>query len=287
MNTNQVFAQLTEEFNAHKLSQTTHRNVPNRRTLIRVFHCLRAVMFPGYLGERLPGDAHEQRLHKALEELQAQIYRAYRHENMVKAEAREKASEVTQTFLERLPTIQQKLFLDLQAGLSGDPAARSREEVLLAYPGFQAISMHRMIHELFVEGVPLIPRLMSEYMHSVTGIDIHPGATIGHSFFIDHGTGVVIGETAVIGDGVKIYQGVTIGALSLRKADLLRYTKRHPTIGNGVVIYAGATILGGNTVIGDRCTIGGNVFLVESVPEDTRVSLCVPKNQFQRKRTHE
>lgn len=274
---------LSEASDTHKLRQNNHRNVPNRRSLIRTFHSLRAVMFPGYLGERLPAEEHEQSLKKALEDLKIQIFRAYRHETMPAQEARQKAHQVAERFLDGLPAIQQKLFMDLQAGLQGDPAARSREEVLLAYPGFQAVSMHRMVHELFKEGVPLIPRLMSEYIHSLTGIDIHPGASIGNSFFIDHGTGVVIGETAVIGDHVKIYQGVTIGALSLRKADLLRYTKRHPTIGNEVVIYAGATILGGNTIIGDRCTIGGNVFLVESVPEDTRVSLCMPKNQFQRK----
>lgn len=283
MNTKQISAQLSEASDSHKLRQSTHRNVPNRRSLIRTFHSLKALMFPAYFGERLPAEDYEQRLNKAINELNLQIYRAYRHENMAAPEARTKASAACERFLNALPQIQQQLFMDVQAGLQGDPAARSREEVLLAYPGFQAISMHRMVHELFKEGVPLIPRLMSEYVHSLTGIDIHPGASIGHSFFIDHGTGVVIGETAVIGDQVKIYQGVTIGALSLRKADLLRYTKRHPTIGNEVVIYAGATILGGNTVIGDRCTIGGNVFLVESVPEDTRVSLCVPKNQFQRK----
>ena len=174
-------------------------------------------------------------------------------------------------FMEKLPQIWQCLQEDVDAALAGDPAARSREEVVLAYPGFRATAVYRMAHALWELDIPLLPRLMAECAHSATGIDIHPGAHIGRWFFIDHGTGVVIGETAVIGDWVKLYQGVTLGGLSTRNAEALRGRKRHPTIGNDVTVYANATILGGETVIGDGCVIGANVFLTTSVPPFTTV----------------
>ena len=172
-------------------------------------------------------------------------------------------------FLAGIPAVRRRVSRDVEAADRGDPAARSAEEVILSYPGVEAILVHRLAHELWVRGVAMIPRMMSEYIHGKTGIDIHPGASIGDSFFIDHGTGVVIGETAVIGDNVKLYQGVTLGALSVQKENADR--KRHPTIEDEVTIYAGATILGGETVVGRQSIIGGNVWLTASVPPRSRI----------------
>ena len=162
---------------------------------------------------------------------------------------------------------------DLEAAFQGDPAAKYRDEIILSYPGMFAITVNRLAHELFLLEVPLIPRIMTEYAHSITGIDIHPGATIGKYFFIDHGTGVVVGETTVIGDRVKIYQGVTLGALSTRGGQKLRDVRRHPTIEDDVTIYSGASILGGETVVGKNSVIGSNVFITSSIPADTKVSM--------------
>ena len=172
-------------------------------------------------------------------------------------------------FMSKLPAILNRLNLDAKALYAHDPAASYIEEVYLAYPGFYAIAIYRFSHELFLLNIPLIPRLMSEYAHRLTGTDIHPGATIGESFFIDHATGTVIGETSVIKNNVKIYQGVTLGALQVEKS--MRNTKRHPTVEDNVTIYANATILGGTTVIGENCTIGGNVWITESVPKNSIV----------------
>ncbi|WP_161890238.1 serine O-acetyltransferase EpsC [Pontibacter russatus] len=177
--------------------------------------------------------------------------------------------EVARQMMQHLPQIHQLLLLDAEAIAAGDPAAQSVEEVIRTYPGFKAVAIHRMAHELYRLQVPLLPRVLAEYAHARTGIDIHPGAQIGTHFCIDHGTGIVIGETCVIGDYVKLYQGVTLGALSVDKA--MANIKRHPTIEHHVVIYAGATILGGNTVVGAYSTIGGNVWLTESVPAYSRV----------------
>lgn len=177
--------------------------------------------------------------------------------------------QVTETYFEALPRIYKSLLVDAEALLQSDPAATSLEEIMAAYPGFYAVAVHRMAHQLNILSVPIIPRLFSEYAHGKTGIDIHPGATIGASFSIDHGTGVVIGETTIIGKNVKIYQGVTLGALSVEKN--LATTKRHPTIEDNVVIYSGATILGGGTVIGKDSIIGGNVWLTSSVPGNSVV----------------
>lgn len=176
-------------------------------------------------------------------------------------------------FFEKLDFIKENLKTDLQATFNSDPASSSIEEIILSYPGIKAITTYRIAHELYQLNVPLIPRMMSEIAHSKTGIDIHPGATIDQSFFIDHGTGIVIGETAIIGKNVKIYQGVTIGALSLSKGIALKGVKRHPTIKDNVTIYANASILGGKTIIGNNVTIGGNVFLTSSVDDDTTVVL--------------
>lgn len=179
------------------------------------------------------------------------------------------ALTLTDEFLESLPTLAQMIDLDAQAAFQGDPAARSIEEVIITYPGFFAVATYRLAHKLHTLNVPLLPRLMSEYAHEKTGIDIHPGATIAEGLFIDHGTGVVIGETSHIGKNVKIYQGVTLGALSVKKR--LQNIKRHPTIEDNVVIYANATILGGETVIGEDSVVGGNVWITESVAKNSRI----------------
>ncbi len=209
----------------------------------------------------------------------ALLYRedfAKRDENARRAES----ESVTSSFLSTLPTIREMLACDLVATYEGDPAATGVEEILLAYPGFFAIMTHRIAHELYIRSIPLIPRMMSEYAHRCTGIDIHPGALLGRYFSIDHGTGVVIGESTVIGERVKIYQGVTLGALSTRKGQGLRGVKRHPAIEDGVTIYSGASILGGDTVIGHDSIIGGNVFLTSSVLPNSRVYLQTGQQKF-------
>ena len=187
-----------------------------------------------------------------------------------------RAQEITIKFLRRIPDIRALLDTDLEAFFDGDPAAENRDEIILCYPGFYAITVYRLAHELYRMEVPMLPRIMTEYAHTQTGIDINPGATIGRYFFIDHGTGIVIGETTMIGEHVKIYQGVTLGALSTRGGRRLQNKKRHPTIEDNVTIYSGASILGGETVIGKNSIIGGNVFITDSIAEDTRVSV---KNQ--------
>jgi len=192
--------------------------------------------------------------------------------------------EVVERFLRRLPAVRARLAEDVEAAFEGDPAARSFAEILVSYPSIRAIAVYRIAHELHELGVSLLPRMMTEHAHGLTGIDIHPGARIGRRFFVDHGTGVVVGETAEIGDNVRLYQGVTLGARSPRKGDLLRGQKRHPTIEDDVTIYAGATILGGDTTIGRGSVIGGNVWLLESVPPDSKV-IADPPTQSVRTRT--
>ena len=195
------------------------------------------------------------------------------------------AQQKTIKFLERLPQVRMVLEEDVRAAFEGDPAAKSYHEIVFCYPGFEAISIYRLAHELLSLGVPLIPRMMAESAHAKTGIDIHPGATIGPGFFIDHGTGVVIGETCLIGEDVKLYQGVTLGALSFPRdaeGNLVRNKKRHPTLEDGVVVYANATILGGDTVIGHHAVIGSNVWLTHSVGPNTRVLMEEPTLKIRR-----
>jgi serine O-acetyltransferase len=187
------------------------------------------------------------------------------------------AEELTIRFIGRLVDLRGMLSQDVEAAYAGDPAASGYDEIVVAYPAIRALAIHRVAHELYGYGVPLLPRIMSEYAHDRTGIDIHPGATIGAHFFIDHGTGIVIGETAIIGDHVRLYQGVTLGATSIRNSAALRGKKRHPTIEDEVTIYAGATILGGDTVIGAGSIIGGNVWLTSSVPSGSRVMAEAPR----------
>ena len=198
-----------------------------------------------------------------------------------------RAEIVVKELLEKIPEIRELLSGDIEAAYKGDPAAISAEEVILSYPYVLAITTYRIAHELYLRGVPLIPRIMSEHIHSLTGIDIHPGAKIGKNFFIDHGTGVVIGETTEIGDNVKIYQGVTLGALSFpkdEKGNIIKGRKRHPTIGNNVVIYSGATLLGADAVIGDNVVIGGNVWITSPVPSGTRITIAPPEQKYKREK---
>jgi serine O-acetyltransferase len=190
------------------------------------------------------------------------------------------SERIAMEFCERIPGIRRVIATDVSAFYDGDPAAFNADEIVLSYPGIYAIMVNRLAHELYLLGVPLIPRMMTEHAHGRTGIDIHPGATIGHHFFIDHGTGIVVGETTVIGNYVKIYQGVTLGALSTRGGQVLKGVKRHPTIEDHVTIYSGASILGGGTLIGEGVVIGSNAFITKSVPEKTRVSVKNPELQF-------
>jgi serine O-acetyltransferase len=255
-------------------------NLPSRQSTIDILQMVRSILFPGYY-EREPVDEQSllyltgERMGWVRKNLADEIKKSLCYDCRLLdrceqlPQCAEKARDLIEDFLRALPEIRAQLQLDVQAALEGDPAAKSEAEVIVAYPGLAAISVHRISHFLYQREVPLLPRIMSEYVHHQTGIDIHPGATIGNSFFIDHGTGVVIGETTVIGEHVKIYQGVTLGALSVKKT--LARKKRHPTIEENVTIYAGATILGGDTIIGHDSVIGGNVWLIRSVPPFSRV----------------
>lgn len=220
-------------------------------------------------------------LEKIHVELRHQIYLAFTHKsNAMNITAEDNANNATLEFILSIPDLRARLALDVGAAMEGDPAARSYDEIILSYPGFEAIATYRVAHELHRLGVPLLPRIMTEHAHTQTGCDIHPGAEIGASFFIDHATGVVIGETAMIGDHVKLYQGVTLGALSFQfdtQGKIVRGIKRHPTIEDDVVVYAGATILGGKTIIGRGSVIGGSCWITRSVPAGTRVTLQDPK----------
>jgi len=259
-------------------------NLPVRDKVIEILELLTEVLFPGYTGKRTVTAGNLNFvvldiLYHVYTELTEQIERAYRYKcRMEKCDTggcRTMAEEATQHLLTCLPKIREMLKGDVAAAFDGDPAAKSYEEIIISYPCITAIATYRIAHELYLKEVPLIPRIMTEYAHSKTGIDIHPGATIGKSFFIDHGTGVVIGETTVIGDNVKIYQGTTLGALSFPKderGNIIKGGKRHPTIEDNVTIYAEATILG-NIVIGKNSVIGANVWLMESVPPGVTVTL--------------
>ena len=246
---------------------------PDRRQVIRIIKGLQALMFPLCFRRDDPEMTDEQLKDETVLLLERELCAAMRFRG--EAEPKEKARKIRVAFMEQLPRIRELLMKDVEALYEGDPAAESREEVMICYPGFYAISIYRLAHELQKLQTPLIPRIMTEFAHEKTGIDIHPGATIGEYFFIDHGTGIVIGETTTIGDHVKLYQGVTLGARSFEldeNGNPVKKIKRHPDIGNHVVIYANATILGGDTVIGDRCVIGGNTWLTHSVPAGSTVA---------------
>ena len=246
-----------------------------RSQMIRLLELLRSILYPDVFDELEEEHTAADLETMARQQLLEVLRRVYQEPP--------KYEDVADALFAKLPAIRETLETDIQAGYEGDPAATCPEEVMLAYPAFEAISIFRIAHELYLLKVPMLPRMMTEYAHSLTGIDIHPGATIGPYFFIDHGTGVVIGETTVIGEHVKLYQGVTLGAKSFAvQADgtLVKGNKRHPNIGSNVVIYAGATSLGGDTYIGDNCVIGGNVWLTHSVEPGKRVLTAREQTEF-------
>ncbi len=262
--------------------------IPSHKAIIDIIYQGRQILFPGYFTKsKLHGSNLEYYLGKETSELYerltGEIIMAIRHDcrrsNLPCTNCEQRGHKIALAFIKKLPGISALLSSDIRATLAGDPATANSDEVIFSYPGLLATSIFRMAHELHLLAVPIIPRIMTEHAHSQTGIDIHPAASIGPGFFIDHGTGVVIGETTIIGASVRLYQGVTLGALSLPKnaGEKMRNKKRHPTIEDDVIIYANTTILGGKTVIGTRSVIGGNIWLTESVPADTRVVLKRPE----------
>jgi serine O-acetyltransferase len=282
----EIVAQVAASYGAGRLVDSlSSAHLPNKRQVIEALQHLKAVMYLGYYAT---GELDERKLHYAISShlypasdmLTEQIRRAVSYEGFRSTAPPADPDWPRQTalgLLGQVPRLRAMLSKDVLAAFQGDPAANSVEEVIFSYPSIEAITVHRIAHELHRARVPMLPRIMSEYAHSISGIDVHPGAQIGESFFIDHGTGVVIGETAVIGNHVKIYQGVTLGALSLERGPgIERGSKRHPTIADHVTIYAGATILGGDTVIGAGSIIGGNTWLVASVPPGSRITEVAP-----------
>ncbi len=264
-------------------------NMLSKQMIIEITEEIRKLIFPGFFDtSKVRSDYIRFRVGGQLEyieyNLKKQIAKALGSaeacENCQRSALEGKADRLVCSFMEKLPSIREYLCTDVEAAYNGDPAAYSTDEIIFSYPGLFAISVFRIAHELFLLDIPMIPRIMTEYAHSITGIDIHPGATVGKYFFIDHGTGIVIGETTVIGDNVKIYQGVTLGALSTRKGQQLKGVKRHPTIGDNVTIYSGTSILGGDTVIGNDATIGGNSFITSSVAPGMKVSIKTPELQI-------
>jgi len=262
--------------------------IPSEGYVVDIINKLREILFPGYFTREKIDPVNlkysiGQAVSVLFDILSVQIAHSIRHDcfryDLPCTECDEQGQNVALKLLESIPSIRKTLATDVRAVYEGDPAAKSHDEIIFSYPGIFAMTVFRVAHKLFELQVPLLPRIMTEHAHSLTGIDIHPGADIGESFVIDHGTGVVVGETTVIGKNVRIYQGVTLGALSLPKdaGERLRGKKRHPTIEDDVIIYSGATILGGNTVIGSRSVIGGNVWITESVPPDTKVIMETPK----------
>jgi len=269
--------------------------LPSKSTIIEILEGLREILFPGYYSaERLCPENMQYFIGSKVDDLfiklSDEISKSIKHEckenGHICVQCSDRAEKCAVDFFGSIPMLRDLLAEDVHAAYDGDPAAKSLDEIIFSYPGMLAITTYRIAHELYVQHVPLIPRIMTEYAHGATGIDIHPGAKIGRSFFIDHGTGVVIGETSEIGDRVRIYQGVTLGALSVPKdsdGTSMRGRKRHPTIEDDVTIYAGATILGGDTVIGKGSIIGGNVWLFEPVPPGTKVSIEEPELRYKTK----
>ena len=282
-------ARMTE--NCHSMDfivSKGNRHLPDRGSIIGILKDLRRLMFPGFFGDEnitliSPDYFIGDRLTHVYTSLKAQVaaslyYRDY--DRCSRQEIEERAERICAEFIRRLPDIQQLLMKDVQAGFDGDPAAKSREEVVFSYPGLFAIFVYRIAHEFYIQDVPFLPRIMTEYAHSRTGIDINSGAKIGEYFFIDHGTGVVIGETTEIGNYVKLYQGVTLGALSTRSGQKLSGKKRHPTIEDHVTVYSGASILGGETVIGEGGIVSGGAFVTKSVPPYSKVVVKNPELQI-------
>ena len=265
-----------------KMEQTGQ---PDRDVVVDMIEKLRRIVFPGYFRDktyRIYNAKHNlsMLIEDVMSHLSEQVALVFQSAGQSREQAEENAQNVSLRFLERIPAVRAMVQTDLQASYDGDPAATGMAEIIFSYPGLFAITVYRLAHELYTLKVPMIPRIMTEYAHSVTGIDIHPGATVGKYFFIDHGTGIVVGETTVIGDNVKIYQGVTLGALSTRGGQSLRGKRRHPTIEDNVTIYAGASVLGGDTVIGRNCVIGSNAFITRSIAPGTTVTIKSQELQY-------
>lgn len=288
-NINNLISSIISSYKKHYTKGMLGSNsLPDKDEVLKIVEICRRLLFPGYFESDDVNTTYMELsvgnlLMQAEKILQQQIYRALHHDGAANSNAQStfnKACELSYIFLSKIPQLREVLLTDIQATFDGDPAARDKHEIIFAYPGIFAISVYRLAHELHLLSIPLIPRMMTEYAHSLTGIDIHPGVEIGRYFFIDHGTGVVIGETTKIGEYVKIYQGVTLGGLSPREGQKLRNKKRHPTIEDGVTIYSATSILGGETVIGKGSVIGSNAFITKSVPANTRVSTKNPELDF-------
>ena len=279
-----------------ELEHLEGKDLPSKKMIIEVLNDFITVLFPSFLGSTKLTKANIRyflgdTLHSLYTSLTEEVdkglkYVCRRVKECPTDICKRRAQIVAKELLEGIPKIRKFLAGDIRAAYDGDPAAKSPAEIILSYPCIYAIATYRFAHELYVRGVPIIPRIMNEHAHSITGIDIHPGAKIGKNFFIDHGTGVVIGETSEIGDNVRIYQGVTLGGESFSKDGVakLRGKKRHPTIKDNVIIYAGATILGGKTVVGKDAVIGGNVWITSSIPSNTTVTIASPKLSYRTKK---
>ena len=277
--TKNILADYKDERTVNEIKTYDH---PDNDDIISIIEGLRRIIFPGYFRNKsyrvyTVRNNMSMILEDIIFKLIRQIFIVLRYDeryaSLTDIELNDHAERITFQYLNKIPNIRELIETDVQAAYDGDPAAYSKDEIIYSYPGLYAILVNRLAHEQILLGVPLIPRVMTEHAHSKTGIDIHPGATIGKFFFIDHGTGIVIGETTEIGDNVKIYQGVTLGALSTRGGQSLKNKKRHPTIQDNVTIYSGASILGGETVVGKNAVIGGNAFITRSVPEGAKVSI--------------
>ena len=279
MDIKNVAKEMAESYKKSDITMFSCRQLPDKAEIISILEDIKSLFFPAYFGQAEclePLEFSEQLLSSVYYRLKKQVELAlsFNSQELVK----EQAEKITEAFIGGLPRVHQLLIKDVHATFEGDPAANSFEEIIFSYPGFYAILVYRIAHLLYLSKVPFIPRIMGEYAHGKTGVDINPGATIGEYFFIDHGTGVVIGETTVIGNHVKIYQGVTLGALSPRKGQSLSGVKRHPTVLDGATIYSGSSILGGDTIIGKDAIIGGNSFITESIADGARVSVKKPED---------
>lgn len=286
--TNELLSSYLGDERARHVSR---RYLPSREAIVDILESVLDLMYPGYFGRRDLTMANlELYVTEKVASLAPKLERELEHclcygreregSSAKSGECAPRARELSEAFLARLPDIRRLLITDVQAAFDGDPAALNIDEIILSYPGVLAVSVYRIAHVLYALGVPMMARIMTEWAHSKTGCDIHPGANIGSAFFIDHATGVVIGETTHIGDGVKLYQGVTLGALSFPKdasGQIIRGKKRHPTVEKGATLYANATVLGGQTIVGEESVIGGSVFLARSVPARSRVSLKEPE----------
>ena len=271
------------DFNGGKtIDEVKLHEHPEKDAIVDILEKLRKIVYPGYYRNKsyrvytVKNNISmllEDVIYNLIKQISIVLKYSPDYENADQENISRAAEDLTFAFLEKIPKIREYIETDVQAAFDGDPAAYNKDEIIFTYPGLFATLTARIAHELYLLNIPLIPRIMTEYAHSQTGIDIHPGTTIGKYFFIDHGTGIVIGETTIIGDHVKIYQGVTLGALSTRGGQQLKNKKRHPTIMDNVTIYSGASILGGDTVVGKNVVVGGNAFITTSIPEGAKVSI--------------